>query len=1501
MSDEDSFKVRIRPLESSVPYKNWRLSVEGVLMTKNLIQFIRTALPAAALAAEKDKRTQAFGIILSFIGESERQAVETLLATNEHDAYALWSDIKDRHEKVDISRVWAYWRKLNSPPQTTLADHAAISAWFTNTVAAYHAYQTSGRTIDEYTACMIMLDNLPVMWDSMRRSITNASNVANTMTFAVLRRNMENELISRRPDATPPSDTDHALIAMGNRQQQQSKGSSRKRHRIVFQRTPGAHCNKCNKGNHTAQQCGKAVEDDSTHSTGSAQLSSASRSRSSARSNTRSSRSYDEDYDSDVSEAHMTTSTTSHDDRSALASSTIDRRNSNNEYAPPSAYWLVDCGASHSYCNDRSLLSRVRACNAGVQLGNGQRLPVTAEGEVTIVLPPLNKKLTFTARFVPGLRRNLLSVGALGRQGIHVLCAGPQAHIFHVQSRDEIGQAVRIDQGSEYNLYRIDPTHDSSPLHTALLSCQSDADTEHDPVTLWHRRLGHSNVRRVKQLFDEGTTADGHALQSRVRPHSTAQLHPDRHCDTCAVCKQQAAPKPGSVPAESRAARPLATIHIDLRGPHSPGIRGEYYQLLIVDEHTRYAVGYILTDKSQAITHFEQFATAAHNFHRAKGHTIQFIRSDNGGEFIGQQWAPVLTRLGIQRQLTSPYSPHQNGVVERLNRTIGESTRAMLHYAGLPERFWTLACQAAVYINNRLPSKATGKRTPYQLWHGKRPHIGHVRTFGCLVYTLVHQAGKLEDRARRCTFVGYAIDSSRTYLLWDNERQKLLRSGEVHFVESVRGWNYNPRATVGEAAAARVAAAGEEQMISHTLSDRRRDTAAQRASPIDAATTPACSPAIDVDLLQDLPSPSDDVIQDDQQQQQQPQQQPQQHQQAALPAPAGGQQPGPPPVSQLNRAQQAQLRRLSDNLVPAAQDRAPAVQPADVASLLQSSKPQLRSGPRRQHYYGAAHHTSDDKDDEPRTYQRALNGPHADNWRAAIRSELHSLLKAGTWRYVHKPSDANLVGCRWVFKVKRDKDGRVHKFKARLVAQGFTQVYGIDYAETYAPVARYTSIRLIIALAAHYDWELHQMDVKTAYLNGELDKPIYMRAPEGLDLIDQPACPADRVCLLIKSLYGLKQSGRRWHANINHSLIANGFTPLHADRCVYVRRKADCIDIIALYVDDLLIASSKKVELLAIKRRLAQQYEMEDMGEATFILGIDIARVRASRSISIGQSAYINTLLERHGMTDCNATTTPMDSGAATELVAASEGYQSSDTLRRDFQSIIGGLMFAAVCTRPDITFAVNRLARYCSNPTEAHHAAAKRILRYLKGTVDHRITYTGTAETNPLLVGYCDADWAQDKDSRRKSTSGYVMCGGAVSWQSKKQSTTALSTTQAELMAITSATKELLWYRHHLTGIGLVQSTRPTTLLVDSQCAMDIANNGRISDRSKHIEVQHYFVREHIEANTLTLQHIASSSQVADTLTKPLARVAFKRCADMLGLSQRDDKAKVQRTHRPA
>ena len=333
-------------------------------------------------------------------------------------------------------------------------------------------------------------------------------------------------------------------------------------------------------------------------------------------------------------------------------------------------------------------------------------------------------------------------------------------------------------------------------------------------------------------------------------------------------------------------------------------------------------------------------------------------------------------------------------------------------------------------------------------------------------------------------------------------------------------------------------------------------------------------------------------------------------------------------------------------------------------------------------------------------------------------------------------------------------------------------------------------------------------------------------------------------------------------------------------------------------VDDLLIASSKISEMVTVKRRLTQQYDMEDMGEATFILGIDIRRERATRSISISQSAYLNTLLKRHGMADCNATSTPMEATAAHELMSAADGYEASPSLTRDYQSIIGGLMFAAICTRPDIAFAVNRISRYCSNPTDAHCAAVKRILRYLKGTIDSRITYTGSTELHPLLIGYCDADWAQDKDCKRKSTTGYVfvVCGGAVSWQSKKQSTTALSSTGSRADG------------HHVIHQGAaVVPTPPRRHRTDSHSADHAASRQSVCDRhcqqqphqrpqQAHRRCSTSSVREHIEANAMKLQHVSSGRQVADTLTKPLPRVAFKRCADMLGLSQPERNAKVQR-----
>jgi hypothetical protein len=323
-------------------------------------------------------------------------------------------------------------------------------------------------------------------------------------------------------------------------------------------------------------------------------------------------------------------------------------------------------------------------------------------------------------------------------------------------------------------------------------------------------------------------------------------------------------------------------------------------------------------------------------------------------------------------------------------------------------------------------------------------------------------------------------------------------------------------------------------------------------------------------------------------------------------------------------------------------------------------------------------------------------------------------------------------------------------------------------------------------------------------------------------------------------------------------------------------------------VDDLLLASNDLTALTQLKATLAAQFEMEDMGEASFILGIDIRRDRAARTISIGQAAYVTAVLQRHGMYDCKPALAPMNRDAVSQLVKSADDLVVSDANTREYQAIVGGVMFAMLCTRPDIAFAVTRLAQFASKPSPAHVVALKHLMRYLRGTVNKRITYigTGSVDSQLALIGYCDADWGQRLDDRR-SVTGYVfkLAGGAISWQSKKQKTVALSTVEAEYMATTQATKEAIWWRSYLAGLGH-DMTRPTVLLSDSQGSIALAKNPDHHARTKHIDVQHHFIRQHVAQRTIDLQFIGTTDMAADILTKSLERVAHEKGRQLLGMA---------------
>ena len=399
-----------------------------------------------------------------------------------------------------------------------------------------------------------------------------------------------------------------------------------------------------------------------------------------------------------------------------------------------------------------------------------------------------------------------------------------------------------------------------------------------------------------------------------------------------------------------------------------------------------------------------------------------------------------------------------------------------------------------------------------------------------------------------------------------------------------------------------------------------------------------------------------------------------------------------------------------------------------------------------------------------------------------MRAEIDSLHQHNAWDLVELPEGRKPVCSKWVFKVKTNADGSTERFKARLVAQGYTQREGLDYDETFSPVVRSESIRSVISLACKEGLKLHQMDVTTVFLNGELDQEIYMRQPDSFIADGQEHL----VCRLKKSLYGLKQSSRCWSQVLDAQLKKMGLQQSPSDPCIYTSKK-DGLFIIAIYVDDILLAAKSEKKIAQVKCDLAKRFQLKDMGELHYFLGVNIKQNSETGKTWIGQPEYTKAMLKKFGMENCKPANTPIAS--ETKLLKATDDSKRVDT--KLYQSAVGCLLYLSGWTRPDIAYSVSSVARFCSDPTEKHWAAVKRIFRYLQGTKSYELEYS-KRDDDGNLVGFSDADWAGDSNNR-KSTSGYVfvMNGGAISWKSRKQTCVALSTAEAEYVALASATQE--------------------------------------------------------------------------------------------------------------
>ena len=502
----------------------------------------------------------------------------------------------------------------------------------------------------------------------------------------------------------------------------------------------------------------------------------------------------------------------------------------------------------------------------------------------------------------------------------------------------------------------------------------------------------------------------------------------------------------------------------------------------------------------------------------------------------------------------------------------------------------------------------------------------------------------------------------------------------------------------------------------------------------------------------------------------------------------------------------------------------------------------------------------------PLTYEQATNGPDAEKWQQAMDDEMNSLIENDTFTVTELPESKSVVGGKWVYTIKGEPMNPL--FKARYVAKGYSQTKGVDFLETFSPTARMESVRMLTQIAVQENWPLHQMDVKGAYLHAPIEHEVYVNEPEGYR-------NNGNVWKLKKSLYGLKQSGRNWH-NMLHSYLKDiNFVQSSADPCVFIQSEENNVTILVVWVDDLIITSSLKELLNDLKKKLNEQFKMKDLEEISSFLGIEFKR--DTDSITMSQSKYLQKLLHRFGYIDSRPRSTPCEPNPNAYHDDISE--ESNETDIREYRQMVGSLVYAMTSTRPDLSYCITKLSQHLAKPQKGDWIMLKHVFRYIKQTIDYGLTYR-KSESDLKLLAYCDADWGAAVEDRR-SISGYCISltesGPPISWKSRKQTSVALSTCEAEYMSISITCQEIIYLTQLLRDIEPSREPIPAIIRNDNQGAIALVKNPVKHTRSKHIDIRYHFIRDCYNENKVTLEYVPTNMNISDLFTKPPKRDTLK------------------------
>ncbi|CAL1406372.1 unnamed protein product [Linum trigynum] len=1106
----------------------------------------------------------------------------------------------------------------------------------------------------------------------------------------------------------------------------------------------------------------------------------------------------------------------------------------------PIDLWILDTGASdHIACSKTLFCESKLVADTFVYLPNSTKVLVSHIG--TVKLP--SGLFLYDVLLVPSFNFNLISVSKLTKDfPLSLHFQSDHCEIQDLLSMKRIGLAKE-----SRGLYQLTFTSNQTKTFSSNQTKTLQPSHKHQAaftynfqpqeLDLWHWRLGHPSHDRQSLLHQNNPVVTSHRIQ---------------HCETCHYSKHKKLPFPVST---SFVSDVFQLIHVDIWGPLSTVSYDNYsYFLTIVDDCSRAVWVYLMRHKSEARSLLQGFCNLVKNQFNT---TVKIVRSDGGKEFEMNEFYKM---EGIEHQVSCVETPEQNGRVERKHQHILNVARSLRFQSGIPMEFWSDCILHAVYIINRMPTPILKNKSPYEILYKQPPHLGNLKVFGSLCYasTLLQGRTKFASRAKQCIFLGLP-PGAKGYKLLDIHDFTVFVSRNVTFYEDI----FPFRTSTGNA-------------------DADFPPSSPSVTPVYPPThssPPISMPYVPPDHPQSVSSKDDGG-----------------HPTALSPELGDtSNETNDSSHSSFHHQHYEYFESEDYELMP--QQEVDLDADAEIAAQ-EMTKRKGKLPARYNDYYldeqvgnfkksnscyrypvcfNMDHLDSSDRIYamnvmnmfEPVSYYEAIK---IDEWNRAINNEIYSLEENQTWDIVPLPKGKKPIGNKWVFKLKLKQDGSLEREKARLVAKGFTQVYGIDFLDTYSPVAKINSVKALLAIASVKNWILEQLDVSNAFLHGDLEEEVYMKIPLGVKVPESNG--QTMVCKLKKSLYGLKQASRQWFAKLTGYLMKLGFAQSASDYSLFTKWVPGKVVVLLVYVDDIIIGGDAQKDINQVKMALSKEFKLKMLGPLKYFLGLEITRNEAG--ISVCQRKYCTDLLKDTGYLEAKGCKTPMD--CKVKLTAKGTLLEDGEGYRR----LVGRLHYLTI-TRPDIAFPVQQLCQYQKNPCQEHMQAAYRVLRYLKTSPGQGIHFSSTAELK--LIGYSDSDWASCPDTRRSVTGYCTFLGSSLlTWKTKKQTTVSRSSSEAEYRALAHLVCEVQWLRRLLAELT-VQVPLPISIYCDNRSAIHIAENPVFHERTKHIEIDMHVTRERIKSGLIKLEHVGTTSQLADLFTKGLDRFRIVELLSKLGI----------------